>query len=65
MAIKALLQGNVGNYQIRGTILELGSFSYRAYVHLVSATPRPDLSGSVVSADGMTLQEVLGRQRRK
>jgi hypothetical protein len=60
MAIKALLQGNAGNYQIRGTILELGSFAYRAYVHLVPATPRPDLPRSVVWADGMTLQEVLG-----
>ena len=60
MAIKALLQGNAGNYQIRGTILELGSLDYRAYVHLIPATPRPDLSRSVVSADGMTLQEVLG-----
>ena len=60
MAKKALLQGNAGNYRIRGAIWDLGSFAYRAYVHLVPPTRRPDLSRSVVSADGMTMQEVLG-----
>jgi len=65
MAMKALLQGNAGNYRIRGAIWELGSFAYRAYVHLVPATPRPDLSRSVVSADGMTLQEVLGAAKAR
>jgi hypothetical protein len=34
MAKKALLRGNAGNYRIRGTIWELGSFAYRAYFHL-------------------------------
>jgi hypothetical protein len=63
--MKALLQGNAGNYRIRGAIWELGSFAYRAYVHLVPATPRPDLSRSVVSADGMTLQEVLGAAKAR
>jgi len=37
MARKALLRGNAGNYRIRGTIWDLGSFAYRAYVHLVPA----------------------------
>ena len=60
MAKKALLQGNAGNYRIRGTIWELGSFAYRAYVHLVPTVARSNLSRWVVSADGMTLQEVLG-----
>lgn len=60
MARKALLRGNAGNYRIKGTIWDLGSFAYRAYVHLVPSTTRPDLSWSVVSVDGMTLQEVLG-----
>ena len=60
MAMKALLEGNAGNYQIRGAILELGSFAYRAYLHLVPVGPALDRSRSVVSADGMTLQEVVG-----
>src|SRR5262245_29248407 len=60
MARKALLRGNAGNFLIRGTIWDMGSFAYRTYVHLVPSTTRPDLSWSVVSVDGMTLQEVLG-----
>jgi hypothetical protein len=59
MAKKALLRGNAGKfYFIRGTIWELGSFAYRAYLHLVptdSTLPR-----WVVSADGMSIKQVLG-----
>jgi hypothetical protein len=65
MAKKALLQGNAGNYRIRGTIWELGSFAYRAYVHLVPTVARSNLSRWVVSADGMTLQEVLGAAKER
>jgi hypothetical protein len=65
MAMKALLQGNAGNYRIRGAIWELGSFAYRAYVHLVPAVPRSSQPRSVVSADGMTLQEVLGATKAR
>jgi hypothetical protein len=65
MAKKARLQGNAGNYRIRGTIWDLGSFAYRAYVHLVPVAFRPDLPRSVLSADGMTLQEVLGAARAR
>ena len=65
MAIKALLQGNAGNYRIRGAIWDLGSFAYRAYLHLIPATSRPDLPQGVVSADGMTLQEVLGAAKAR
>jgi hypothetical protein len=65
MAMKALLQGSAGNYRIRGAIWDLGSFAYRAYVHLIPATSRPDLFPGVVSADGMTLQEVLGAAKAR
>jgi len=58
--MKALIEGNSGNYRIRGAIWELGSFTYRAYVHLVPAGQRPKLSGPVVSVDGSSVQEVLG-----
>jgi hypothetical protein len=60
MAKKALLQGRAGNYRIRGSVWALGHFAYRAYLHLLPTRRRPDLSRSVVSADGMTMQEVLG-----
>ena len=60
MAKKALLQGSAGNYRIRGTIWELGSFAYRAYVHLIPTVARSTLHRWVVSADGMSLKEVLG-----
>jgi hypothetical protein len=60
MAMKALLQGNAGGYRIRGAIWELGSSAYRAYVHLVPAAPHAGLSRSVVSAEGATLQQLLG-----
>ena len=60
MAMKALLHGNAGPYQLRGAIWEIGSSAFRAYVHLVPAGPRSGLSGSVVTAEGTTLQEVLG-----
>jgi hypothetical protein len=60
MAKKAVLQGRAGSYRIRGSIWGLGHFAYRAYLHLLPARRRPDLSRSVVSADGMTMQEVLG-----
>jgi hypothetical protein len=59
MAMKALLEGSAGIYRIRGAIWELGSFAYRAVVHLVPTGPRPKQAGPVVSADGMTLKEVL------
>src|SRR5262245_7455509 len=60
MAMKALLQGTAGSYRIRGAIWSLGSFPYRAYVHLVPPEHDPDLPQSVVQAEGTTLQEVLG-----
>jgi hypothetical protein len=60
MGLRAEIAGDAGSYRIRGAVWELGSSSYRAYVHVFPATPRPDLSRSVVSADGMTLQEVVG-----
>ena len=53
------LRGDASNYRITGAIWELGSFSYRAYVHLVPAVARADLSQSVVSVGGVTLQEVF------
>lgn len=65
MAMKALLQGDAGNYRIRGAIWELGARSYRAYVHLVPARPRAGADRTVVSADGMTLQEVLGATKAR
>ena len=65
MAMKALLQGDAGNYRIRGAIWELGAHSYRAYVHLVPARPRAGAARAVVSADGMTLQEVLGATKAR
>ena len=65
MAMKALLQGDAGNYRIRGAIWELGSVAYRAYIHLVPAAPRSDLSRRVVLAHGTTLQEVLGATKAR
>ena len=65
MAKKALLQGNAGDYRIRGAIWELSSFAYRAYVHVVPTAPRSNLPRSVVTADGMTMQEVLGAARAR
>jgi hypothetical protein len=60
MAIKALLQGTAGTYRIRGAVWEMGTSAYRAYVHLVPAARHSGLSRSVVSAEGTTLQQVLG-----
>ena len=65
MAKKALLRGNAGNYRIRGAIWELGSFAYRAYVHLVPTVAPSNLSRWVVSADGMSMQEVLGAAKAR
>ena len=65
MAMKALLEGSAGNYRIRGAIWELGSFAYRAYLHLVPAGRRPKLAGPVVSVDGMSVQEVLGAAKEQ
>ena len=65
MAKKALLQGNAGNYRIRGTIWELGSFAYRAYVHLIPTVARSTLHQWVVSADGMSVKEVPGTARAR
>ena len=65
MAKKALLRGNAGHYQLRGTIWELGSFAYRAYVHLIPTVARPTLSRWVISADGMSLKEVIGATKAR
>jgi hypothetical protein len=65
MARKALLQGSAGNYRIRGTIWELGSFAYRAYVHLIPIVARSTLHQWVVSADGMSVKEVLGATKAR
>jgi len=65
MVMKARLEGSVGKYRIRGTIWELGSFAYRAYLHLVPTGERPKLAGPVLSADGMTVQEVLGAAKEQ
>ena len=65
MAMKALLEGSAGKYQIRGAIWELGSFAYRAYLHLVPTGQRPKLAGPVVSASGMSVQEVLGAAKEQ
>jgi hypothetical protein len=62
MGLIVTLTGEAGTYLIRGAIWDLGTSSYRAYVHLVPSAPRLDLfrSGiSVVSATGPTWQEVL------
>lgn len=61
MAMKAIFEGNAGDYRLRGAIWELGTSAYRAYVHLVPAGRRKSrLSPSVVSAEGKTVQQVLG-----
>jgi hypothetical protein len=60
MPMKARLQGSVGNYRIRGVIWELGSFAYRAFLYLVPTASHSNLPRWVLSADGMTMQEVLG-----
>ena len=60
MAMKALLQGNAGNYRLRGAIWSLGSLPYRAYIHLVPKKHHPDLPQAFLRAEGMTLQEILG-----
>jgi hypothetical protein len=65
MTMKALLQGDAGNYRIRGAIWELGSVAYRAYVHLVPTRARSSLQRRVVSAEGTTMQEVLGATRAR
>ena len=65
MAKKALLQGSAGNYRIRGTIWELGSFAYRAYVHLIPTVARSTLDRWVVSADGMSVKEVVGATKAR
>jgi hypothetical protein len=65
MAMKVRMQGKAGNYRFRGAVWELGSFAYRAYVHLIPVRFRPDLSRSVLSADGMTMQEVLAVVRAR
>jgi hypothetical protein len=63
--VKARLQGKAGNYRFRGAVWELGSFAYRASVHLIPVRVRPDLSRSVFSADGMTMQEVLAAAKAR
>ena len=64
MAVKARLQGKAGDYRFRGAVWELGCFAYRAYVHLTPVRFHPDLSRSVLSADGTTIQGYSVRQRR-
>ena len=65
MAMRVRLQGKAGNYRFRGAVWELGSFAYRAYVHLIPVRFRPDLSRSVLSAEGMTMQEALGAAKTR
>ena len=65
MAMKARLQGNAGNYRFRGAIWELGSFALRAYVHLIPKVARSYLHRSILSADGMTMQEVVGATKAR
>jgi|SRR5262245_4113168 len=60
MPMKALLEGNAGTYRLHGAIWELGASAYRAYVHLVPVGKSARRSRSVVSAEGSTLQHVLG-----
>ena len=59
MSLLVILRGDAGNYRVNGTIWELGALSYRAYVHLVPAASHPELSRSILSVGGPTLQEVL------
>lgn len=65
MAMKALLQGDAGDYRIRGSIWELSAVAYRAYVHLVPAVPRSSLSQRVLSAKGVDMQDVLGATKAR
>lgn len=65
MPMKALLQGDAGDYRIRGAIWELSAAAYRAYVHLVPAVPRSSLSRRVVSAKGVNMQDVLGATKAR
>jgi hypothetical protein len=65
MARKARVEGSAGRYRIRGAIMDLGSFAYRIYLHLIPSGRRPKLAGPVVSADGMTIQEVLGAAKEQ
>jgi hypothetical protein len=65
MAKKARLQGSARNYRIRGAIWDLGSFAYRAYVHVVPTVPRSNLRRWVLAADGTTMQEVLGAAKAR
>ena len=65
MAMKARLQGNAGHYRFRGAVWELGSFAYRAYVHLLPKVARSYLHRSILSADGMTMQEVVGATKAR
>ena len=65
MAMKARLQGNAGNYRFRGAVWELGSFALRAYVHLIPKVARSYLHRSILSADGMTMQEVVGATKAR
>ena len=62
MGLNVTLTGDAGKYLIRGAIWDLGTSSYRAYVHLVPSGLRLDLFRSVisvVSVTGPTLQKVL------
>jgi hypothetical protein len=63
--MKALLQGDAGDYRLRGAIWELSAVAYRAYVHLVPAVPRSSLSQRVLSAKGVNMQDVLGATKAR
>ena len=65
MAVKARLQGKAGDYRFRGAVWQVGSFAYRAAVQLIPVSFRPDLSRSVLSAEGMTMQEVLSAAKAR
>ena len=65
MVVKARLQGKAGDYRFQGVVWEVGSFAYRAAVQLIPVSFRPELSRSVLSADGMTMQEVLSAAKAR
>ena len=59
MALLVTVIGDAGKYLIRGAIWELGASYFRAYVHLIPSGPGLDLSRSVLSVSGPTLQRAL------
>ena len=65
MAMKALLEGSAGKYQIRGAIWELGSFTYRAYLHLVPTGQRPNPPGRSYRPPARACKKYSARRRSK